>query len=290
MPELHQYWDALHSAQQQGRLTPVATVASPSSPELVNRLGDREQRKCLDAAWAWANPLGGKRVLDLGCGTGRWLKYLQAGGAEVVGIDWSFQAVCSVHRLLGVPAIQMSISLLSFQQGAFDAVNCVTVLQHVPPETQRRAFAEVHRILKPGGWFCLLEACSTSAAAPHMFPRSQKEWATLAQDTGFEVVASIGSFFGVLLRRYVYFRHWIRTRVGGDSCGSTASAAPAAIPPRSLLTLLQSPWLAALALLCYPLGRLLRFVPGVQPLHCAFVLRRPLAPEEKLLEKHHTGT
>jgi len=203
---------------------------------------------------------------------GRWLEHLRAKGAQVVGIDWSYEAVHSVHRLLGAPTLQMSIDLLSFHPGAFDAVNCVTVLQHVPPEVQKKAFAEVHRILKPGGWFCLFEACSTPTAAPHMFPRARKEWAAMAEAAGFEVVAYERSYFGLILLLYIWLRHAIRVRVASPPASHTG---PTVQQGRHLLSRLQTPLVSLLALVCYPLGRLLRLVQLTEPIHCAFLFRRP---------------
>lgn len=279
LDELQQFWNQLHENCQKGLLSPLAAVGSPGSPALVNRLGDRELRLSLDAAWAPAGSLRGLRVLDIGCGIGRWVNRFQTAGARAVGLDWSFAAVQGVHQRLQTPTTQMSVEHLGFTDESFDAINCVTVLQHLPPQIQRRALEEIRRILKPGGWFCLLEACTRDVSAPHMFPRTREEWAATAQAAGFEVVACEKSYFGLILRIYIRLRHRIRVRVA-PAAGSHAATAVWQRP--HLLSLLQTPLVTALALVCYSLGRMLRLVRLTEPLHCAFLLRRPSSTSGKV--------
>jgi SAM-dependent methyltransferase len=276
---LQLYWDNIHAAEQAGVLTPLAAVIHPSLPGMVNRLWDREHSRCLQAIWDRAAPLHAKRLLDLGCGTGRWLNYLRDRGADVVGVDWSFRCVQRIHHLLRLRALQMSVDQLGFSDRSFDAANSVAVLQHLPPPAQVKALREVHRVLRPGGWFCLLEACSMDSA-PHMFPHPPEEWRAMAQEAGFEVIASVGSFFGLLLRGYFRFRHAVRMRVVRTPFVAADCAVVPTAPARTLLNRLQAPLLSILALICYPVGRLLGYLPGARPLHCALLLRRsPDTPE-----------
>ena len=62
------------------------------------------------------------RVLDVGCGAGRYSLYLQKKGFDVLGIDVSPLAV-KVCRLKGVKKTQvMSIEALNFKPRSFDSV------------------------------------------------------------------------------------------------------------------------------------------------------------------------
>ena len=62
------------------------------------------------------------RVLDIGCGGGRWSLYLQKKGHDVVGIDYS-PLVVKVCRLRGVRDVRvMSISDVGPRLGRFDSI------------------------------------------------------------------------------------------------------------------------------------------------------------------------
>ena len=102
-------------------------------------------------------PLGGKRVLDVGCGGGILADSMARKGAEVLGIDLSGKAlrVAQLHaleaRTPGVRYREVSVEALAAEQPAgFDAVTCMEMLEHVPdPGSVVRACAA---LVKPGGW------------------------------------------------------------------------------------------------------------------------------------------
>lgn len=100
------------------------------------------------------NPLAGKRVLDLGCGKGRFAARLRALGAEVIGLDRSSAMLAGGSgggRVLG------SARRLPFATGAFDAVLAVEVLEHVAPEDLDPVLAEAARVLRPGGRLAIVD-------------------------------------------------------------------------------------------------------------------------------------
>jgi 2-polyprenyl-6-hydroxyphenyl methylase/3-demethylubiquinone-9 3-methyltransferase len=99
--------------------------------------------------------LGGRRVLDAGCGGGLVARELAAAGAEVVGVDRSRGSLGVARRAAGpigsfAPA-QGRLERLPFAGGAFDAVVAADVLEHVPDLPA--AVAELARVLAPGGSF-----------------------------------------------------------------------------------------------------------------------------------------
>lgn len=98
----------------------------------------------------------GKHVLDLGCAGGFMAEALVHKGAQVTGIDPAADAIEAAKRqatLVGQD-IRYDVGVgeaLPYDDGAFDAVVCVDVLEHVSDLT--KVIAEVARVLKPGGVF-----------------------------------------------------------------------------------------------------------------------------------------
>ena len=97
--------------------------------------------------------LGGRLVLDAGCGGGLVARELAAAGAEVVGVDRSLGSLGVARRATSGhfrPA-QGRLERLPFADGSFDAVVAADVLEHLPDLPA--AVAELARVLAPGGSF-----------------------------------------------------------------------------------------------------------------------------------------
>jgi ubiquinone/menaquinone biosynthesis C-methylase UbiE len=96
------------------------------------------------------------RVLDLGCGTGRWSRYVADRVAQVEAIDPG-ASIFAASRLLkdkkNVRVTQASSDLIPFADESFDFVMCLGVLHHIP-DTQQ-ALNDLICKLKQGG-FALL--------------------------------------------------------------------------------------------------------------------------------------
>ncbi|MBZ0318570.1 MAG: methyltransferase domain-containing protein [Anaerolineae bacterium] len=94
-------------------------------------------------------PLQDKRVLDLGCGTGRWGKLaLSKGTAEVIGLDNSLPMLQAgvLERIA-----QAEMSDLPLASNSIDVILCGLALGHLTPTAMRRAILEMGRILKSNG-------------------------------------------------------------------------------------------------------------------------------------------
>ena len=99
--------------------------------------------------------LAGKRVLDVGCGGGLLSEGMAVRGAQVTGIDLSEKplGVAKLHLLetgQKVDYRKIAVEALADEMpGAFDAVTCLEMLEHVPnPSSVVTACA---RLVKPGG-------------------------------------------------------------------------------------------------------------------------------------------
>jgi SAM-dependent methyltransferase len=92
-------------------------------------------------------------VLDLGCGAGGVMELFSSQVALSVGIDLHLQSLIG-SRDKCIRHIAGSADRLPFRSATFSLVVCSWVLEHVTePE---RVFAEVSRVLKPGGHFVFL--------------------------------------------------------------------------------------------------------------------------------------
>lgn len=98
----------------------------------------------------------GASVLDLGCGTGLLLAWLSSRpGLQVFGVDASAGQVATANACLPHVAVECSDGLkyLEEHEGAFDAIFCFDVLEHVEREVLLDWVEAARRALKPGGFF-----------------------------------------------------------------------------------------------------------------------------------------
>lgn len=96
-------------------------------------------------------PLDGKRVLDIGCGGGLFLKRLRDAGADVLGLEVDEQraAYCASRHQLDIVKHTVESDYWKQYSGTFDFVTLWDVVEHVnfPLETLRAAC----ELLKPNG-------------------------------------------------------------------------------------------------------------------------------------------
>lgn len=101
-----------------------------------------------DAVIALLPPLSGLRVLDAGCGTGRYLHRVRALGATAVGVDLS-GAMLAQARKSATGLARADLRALPFAHGTIDVVICALALGDV--SELDRCLAEMSRVLRPGG-------------------------------------------------------------------------------------------------------------------------------------------
>jgi ubiquinone/menaquinone biosynthesis C-methylase UbiE len=98
-------------------------------------------------------------VLEVAVGTGRNLGFYP-GGIRLTGIELSAEMLAIARRQaadLGIPAElhQGDAQALAFPDAAFDTVVCTFALCSIPDD--RRAVAEMKRVLRPGGKLLLID-------------------------------------------------------------------------------------------------------------------------------------
>jgi ubiquinone/menaquinone biosynthesis C-methylase UbiE len=90
------------------------------------------------------------RVLDCGCGTGANLEMLREFG-PTVGIDLTWAGLRFAHDRGERRVAQATAGALPFADASFDLVTSFDMLQCLPDSAEPVAFAEIARVLRPGG-------------------------------------------------------------------------------------------------------------------------------------------
>ena len=102
-----------------------------------------------------------KKILDLGCGTGRHTIFLAKKGFSVTATDISKNGLRILNeklrkgRIKNVKTKKHDMSSIPFKENYFDAVICTGVLTHGTMEKIKKTVKEVHRALKNNGIFFL---------------------------------------------------------------------------------------------------------------------------------------
>jgi len=146
----------------------LAAVCAYGMPGFYNRLIDLCQRRALAP---WLEVGAGTRVLDVGCGVGRWSCRLAARGALVTGVDLSPTMIAQAqHRaqargVAGRCRFMVQDSAALEVGESFDLILCVTMLQHMLDlGALRAALGRIARHLAPSGRLVVLEAAPARVA------------------------------------------------------------------------------------------------------------------------------
>ncbi|MGB0034748.1 MAG: methyltransferase domain-containing protein, partial [Candidatus Acidiferrales bacterium] len=87
------------------------------------------------ATTGWPSHLEGQRILEAGCGSGRFTQLALETGAETFSFDLSSAVEAAWRNNAGAPKLsvfQASIYEVPVRKGAFDKIFCMGVLQHCP--------------------------------------------------------------------------------------------------------------------------------------------------------------
>jgi 2-polyprenyl-6-hydroxyphenyl methylase/3-demethylubiquinone-9 3-methyltransferase len=169
--------------------------------------------------------LAGKRILDVGCGGGLLSEGMAARGANVTGIDLSEKplGVAKLHLLESGQKVdyrKISVEQLAEEMpGAFDAVTCLEMLEHVPNPSS--VIAACARLVKPGGQVFLstlnrnpksyLFAVIGAEYVMNMLPKGTHDYAKFikpselarwAKQSGLEPEEVIGMSYNPLSKTY----------------------------------------------------------------------------------------
>jgi SAM-dependent methyltransferase len=193
------YWED-RARRFAGEGAGLAAVCSYGMPEFYNRMIHLCQWRALKP-WLQLTPR--TRVLDVGCGVGRWSRMLAARGATVTGMDLSPTMIAEARRRAQSSGIADRCNfivqdLAQLDAGdQFDLMLGVTVLQHIlDPEALRTAVMRMKDHLAPGGRMVLLEAAPANVSrhcdTTVFRARQRSVYLDLFKDAGLQLQALTG--------------------------------------------------------------------------------------------------
>lgn len=158
-------------------------------------------------------------VLDVGCGTGTLILMVKKAypGARVVGLDGDPKILDIARQKIERQEVDITIDeAMSFDMPYpdedFDRVLTTLMLHHLTTENKQRTFAEVYRVLQPGGELHIADFSSPEGQMGHLTAHIQARSGKIAdnnrgllprmmEEAGFEDVqyrGSISTLFGTI--------------------------------------------------------------------------------------------
>ncbi|PIR48637.1 hypothetical protein COU80_02925 [Candidatus Peregrinibacteria bacterium CG10_big_fil_rev_8_21_14_0_10_55_24] len=93
-------------------------------------------------------------LLDVGCGDGRDALFFTEKNMHVTAIDFSQEAICKLMtKNPSIDARVMNMENMDFPDESFDAIYAHLSLHYFDDRTTDRIFLNIHRMLKPEGYF-----------------------------------------------------------------------------------------------------------------------------------------
>jgi ubiquinone/menaquinone biosynthesis C-methylase UbiE len=161
-------------------------VAASYAEHIADELNGKPIDRALYALFA-ALTGPGTHVADVGCGPGHVGAYLAGLGLEVVGIDLSPGMISVAGRRFPDVRFRVGDMLATGGLGGdvFDGVVCPYSIVHFGADQRTAAFAELARVIRPGGWL-MLAFHTTNESTENLTHRD--EWFGHAVDLDFQFI------------------------------------------------------------------------------------------------------
>ena len=167
------------------------------------------------------------RVLEVGCGSGLFLRHLREAGYAVEGVETSKGDVTYAREASGLTVFEGALEAAPLEPGRYDAVVMVYVLEHIPDPAA--TLARIHTLLKPGGWTVLGLPVMDSGQARWLGAR----WSAITEAPRHVAIPSAAGARRLLEMAGFEEIRWAPSPLGENAGHIALSLLPAAATPRS---------------------------------------------------------
>jgi len=173
--KMREYWNKRATVG----VTIYEKVCDYAAPPQFNEIMNKLQKDRLDALLSELPNIQSKRVLEVGCGIGRWGNFIINKGAEYTGVDISPKMIEIAKK--NVPKGHFYVidgENLNFPDNHFDLVFSITVLHHIPYDKKENLIQEICRVVKEEGYIIIIEGITFKKPRQtfNFFPLSPADW------------------------------------------------------------------------------------------------------------------
>ncbi|ALL01991.1 Methyltransferase domain protein [Pyrodictium delaneyi] len=176
-------------------------VCAYGRSHIENKAMDIIQKKVF-ASMLKGVDLRGKKVLELGCGVGRWVPFITSYGAKYVGVDISENMIeVARKRFPNASFYKIDSTDLPFPDNSFYLSFSITVIHHNNYDAQSKLIDELVRVTQPNGYIFLLEGIAHGGRKKtwfNTFARPVHDWVSEVEKGGRAKLVKIK-----------YVRYWI---------------------------------------------------------------------------------
>ncbi len=133
-----------------------------------------------------ARLVSGEQVLDAGCGASIFPVFLARRACRVTAIDSDLPARMHAPVDPDLHYVRADLNALPFKADVFDAVFCISVIEHLAHAHMHAALSEMTRVLKPGGRLLLTTDFAQDAREPMRYegpgPSFEVDWQVFDRD------------------------------------------------------------------------------------------------------------
>jgi len=175
------YWEERY--QTAGEWATVCTRDADASDYFRRAYYEYNEVAPLIATWS------PRRVLDYGCGTGRFVPFLMAHATNYLGLDLSPTAIRIAKRRFADQRIRFrpSKELRRITPHSIDLIWTFTVLQHITEASRVEGiFRQFARVMAKGARIVITELTTGESDEPHMAIRASDWNELVAKEAGLQ--------------------------------------------------------------------------------------------------------